>query len=70
MNEQLTAMMENATSVYDLMSKSKEYSAMIKAQGDLMKKTLRQYQAAGFTHEESFQLVLALAGNGEFKVSG
>lgn len=63
-------MMESATTIYAGMCKSKEYSAMIKAQGDLMKKTLRQYQVAGFSHEEAFQLVLALAGNGEFKVSG
>lgn len=66
----MTAMMESATTIYEGMSKSEEYSAMIKAQGDLMKKTLRQYQTAKFTHEEAFQLVLAQVANGDFKISG
>ena len=70
MNEQLEAMMESAGTLYESMSKSKAYSKMIKAQGELMRKTVRQYQVAGFSQEQAFQLVLALAGNGEFKVSG
>lgn len=68
MNEQQTAMMESATTILKDMAGSKEFSALIRAQGELMKKTLTQYQAAGFTHDEAFQLVLASHQNEAFQI--
>jgi hypothetical protein len=66
MLEQIEQVAENSVLVYDALLESKTIMQSVNKQGQVMYKAMKQYQLAGFSQEQAFQLVLAQVA--DFKV--